>query len=168
MENYNTGRETLYHHKAGFIYDFSLYDLCDYHEIIDVSDDILGYDCDGREIKEFRILRYPFSSEIEDFLEYPNVDPRFYCLVKSFNGEIFGISVYDDYNREAIRKKEEISDNEEIPTIIKSVKELSYYEVAFSGIDGSEWYYDRDRLILQRELDEITKKQNLRNRIKNK
>lgn len=165
MEKYDI--ETLYHHKDGYEYNLSLYDLCDYHEFIDTYEDILGYDCDEREIKEFRILRYPFSGEIENFLEYPNIDPRFYCLVKSYNGEILGISVYDDYNRDAIRNKEGLTEDEEIPTIIKSVGELSYYEVAFSGIDGSEWYYDRDRLKLQQDLAKIIKEQNLRKRIKN-
>lgn len=78
-----------------------------------------------------------------------------------------GICVYDDYNRDAIRNKEGLTEAEEIPTIIKSVGELSYYEVAFSGIDGSEWYYDRDRLKLQQDLAKIIKGQNLRKRIKN-
>lgn len=49
MEKYDI--ETLYHHKDGYEYNLSLYDLCDYHEIIDTYEDILGYDCDEREIK---------------------------------------------------------------------------------------------------------------------
>lgn len=119
----------------------------------------LGYDCDGNKINEFRILRFPFSADIENWDEAPNVDPRFYCLVKNTNGEILGISVYDDYNSNAIRKKEGINSDEEIPTVIKSVIELSYYEVAFCGITGLEWYYDRDQNELRKKLETILNNQ---------
>ena len=117
--------------------------------------DILGYDCDMNEIEEFRVLRFPFSSYIDDWDKESNIDPRFYCLVRSYNGNIYGISVYDDYHREYIRKYEGISNDEEVPVIIKSIEELSCYEVAFSGINDLPWYYDRDREELRRELDSI-------------
>ena len=29
--------------------------------------------------------------------------------------------------------------------LIKSISDVKYYEVAFSGIAGREWFYDRDR-----------------------
>ena len=117
--------------------------------------DILGYDCDMNEIEEFRVLRFPFSSYIDDWNEEPNIDPRFYCLVRGSSGNVYGISVYDDYHREYIRKYEGIPDDEEVPVIIKTLEELSYYEVAFSGITDSPWYYDRDINELRKELDDI-------------
>ena len=46
-------------------------------------------------------------------------------------------------------------DCDNIPILIKSVNELSYYEVAFSGIDGLPLYYDRDKEILRKQLDNI-------------
>ena len=118
-------------------------------------DDILGYDCDMNEIEEFRVLRFPFSDCIEDFDLEPLVDPRFYCLVRSSNGQVYGISIYDDYNREYIRKYEGIPKGKEIPVIIKTIEELSCYEVAFSGITDKPWYYDRDTNELRKELDNI-------------
>ena len=45
-------------------------------------DEVLGFDCDGYEIEEFRILRFPFSADIENWDEEVGVDPRFYCIVK--------------------------------------------------------------------------------------
>ena len=116
---------------------------------------ILGYDCDMEEIEEFRVLRFPFSMEIDDLELYPNVDPRFYCLVRSSNGDVYGISIYDDYNREYIRKYEGIPKEENVPVIIKSVLELSCYEVAYSGITSLPWYYDRDKDELRSELDSL-------------
>ena len=118
-------------------------------------DNVLGYDCDMNEIEEFRVLRFPFSSYIDDWNKAPNIDPRFYCLVRGSNGNVYGISVYDDYHKEYIRKYEGISNDEEVPVIIKTLEELSYYEVAFSGITDSPWYYDRDINELRKELDDI-------------
>lgn len=115
----------------------------------------LGYDCDGNEIEEFRVLRFPFSMEIDDWDLEPNVDPRFYCLVRSSNGNVHGISIYDDWHKKYIRRYEGILENDEIPTIIKSLEELSNYEVAYSGIDGKAWFYDRDRNELRKDLDKI-------------
>ena len=117
--------------------------------------EVLGYDCDGNEIEEFRVLRFVFSADIENFDDELDVDPRFYCLVKSSNGCIYGISIYDDWNKEYIRRYEKLVDVESIPTLIKSLDELSCYEVAFSGITGCPWYYDRDREMLRKKLDDI-------------
>ena len=102
-----------------------------------------------------KLIYAPFSSYIDDWNKEPNIDPRFYCLVKSSNGNVYGISVYDDYHKEYIRKYEGISDDEEVPVIIKTLEELSCYEVAFSGIDELPWYYDRDINELRKELDDI-------------
>lgn len=117
--------------------------------------EVLGYDCDNNEIEEFRVLRFPFSMMIDNWDMELNVDPRFYCLVRSSNGKIYGISIYDDWHRKYIRRYEGISEDDCVPTIIKSLEELSCYEVAYSGIDGKDWYYDRDRNELKKELDKI-------------
>ena len=121
---------------------------------------VLGYDCDGNEINEFRVLRFPFSADIENWDEEPNVDPRFYCLVRSSSGETFAISVYDEWSCKYIRKYEQLSANDKIPTLIRPAIEMERYEVAFSGITGREWYYDRNKDELRRKLDCILKKQN--------
>ena len=119
--------------------------------------DILGYDCDGEEIEEFRVLRFPFSDTVDDWEEVPNVDPRFYCAIKSRNNQVYLISVYDDYNREAIIRYENIDKTEQIPTIIKDITEARKYEVAFDGITSRCWYYDRNRNSIKKELELLVK-----------
>lgn len=114
----------------------------------------LGYDCDLNEIEEFRVLRFPFSQDIDDFDLFPFIDPRFYTLVRSSNGEVFGISVYDDWHIDYIRRYDGIKEDDEVPTIIKSVDELSYYEVAIDS-DMKPFYYDRDREQLRKKLDSM-------------
>lgn len=118
-------------------------------------EEVLGYDCDENEIYEFRILRSPFSADIENWDEEPNVDPRFYCAILGSDNKYYAISVYDDYNSEYIRKFEQINDEEDIPTIVKPISDMSYYEVTFQGINNNEWYYDRDRGQLQNKLNNI-------------
>jgi len=122
---------------------------------------ILEYDCDGNEIYEFRVLRFPFSSEIDNWDEHPNVDPRFYCLVKSSKGEVFAVSVYDNYHPNQIRKHEQLSDNAGIPMLIRPAAEMRYYEVAFDGITDREWYYGSNisRDELKKNLDGMLKSQ---------
>ena len=71
-----------------------------------IMDEVLGFDCDGYEIEEFRILRFPFSADIENWDEEVGVDPRFYCIVKRDNGENVLVSVYDDYLSRYIRRYE--------------------------------------------------------------
>ena len=157
----NSGKETLYCQESEYEYEVKPNNVCNSHIFIDgyETEEILGYDCDGNEINEFRILRFPFSANIENWDEEPNVDPRFYCLTRSSNGEVFAISVYDDWSVEYIRKYEKLNQCEEIPTLIKEVSEMSYYEVAFSGITGNEWYYDRDKIKLRKKLDSILEEQ---------
>lgn len=135
--------------------------VCDSHKFIDryVDDGILGYDCDGNEIKEFRILRFPFSADIENWDEQPNIDPRFYCLVRCSNGETLAVSVYDDWFPERIRIYEQLDANEGISMLVKPVSSMENYEVAFDGITGKEWYYDRNKEKLRKELDCILKTQ---------
>ena len=117
---------------------------------------MLNYNKNYNEIEEFRVLRYVFSADVENCYEECNIDPRFYCLVRSSNGEVYGISIYDDWQRDYIRKYENLGINDDIPVLIKSTLELSNYEVAFSGITGLLWYYDRDRNMLRKQLDDIS------------
>lgn len=127
---------------------------CDNRIYCNSSDDlVLGYDCDGNEIDEFRVLRFPFSADIENCDEEPTIDPRFYCLVRSSSGEILAVSVYDDWFRDQIRKYEQLNPNDDIPMLIKPVSEMQNYEVAFEGLTGNEWYYDRDKEELRKKLD---------------
>lgn len=119
---------------------------------------ILGYDCDGEAIEEFRILRAPFSAEIDNWDEEPNIEPRFYCAIRGNNNQCYLISVYDDYNSEAIKRYEKIQKTEQISTKIKSIDEASNYEVAFSGITKNDWYYDRDRKVLKEKLETFIKR----------
>ena len=116
-------------------------------------DEVLGFDCDGQEIEEFRVLRFPFSADIGDWEEEVNIDPRFYCIVKRDNGESVLVSIYDDYLSKYIRRYEGISDEEEIPMLIKDVSLVSSLEVAYSGIDGREWFYDRNKSSLKKEIE---------------
>lgn len=115
--------------------------------------EVLGLDCDGYEIEEFRILRFPFSADIENWDEEVGVDPRFYCIVKRDNGETVLVSVYDDYLSKYIRRYENISSDDKIPMLIKDVSCASYLEVAYSGLDGSEWFYDRNKEQLKNEIE---------------
>lgn len=159
--NCNTGKERLFCCIDEYEYEVLPEHVCSSHKYIPGynEEEVLGYDCDDNEIEEFRVLRYPLSAEIENFDNEPNIDPRFYCLIRCSNGNIYGISIYDDYNSENIRKFENISKNDKIPKLIKSVSEMSYYEVAFSGITGDAWYYDRDRKKLKEETENIINKQ---------
>ena len=120
-------------------------------------DEVLGYDCDGEEIEEFRVLRFPFSDTVDNWEEVLNVDPRFYCAIKSKNDQAYLISVYDDYNSKAIRRYENIDKTEQIPTIIKDIAEAENYEVAFDGITTKCWYYDRDRIAIKKKLEVLVK-----------
>lgn len=90
---------------------------------------VLGYDCDGREIYEYRILRSIFSNDI-DIEDLEDADPRMYCAVVANDGKAYAISVFDWWNKALIRKRENIKENEEIPIIIKSIDEMENYELA--------------------------------------
>lgn len=124
--------------------------------------DVLGYDCDGEEIEEYRILRFPFSAYIENLEEEPGVDPRFYCPVRTNDGKSYLISVYDDWFCNRIRRYEKIGETEGIPIKIKNIEEAVHYEVAFDGITKKEWYYDRDRDDLKEKLISLLRKTKLR------
>ena len=130
-------------------------------QILCENQEILGWDCDGNEINEFRILRFPFSENIEDWAEEYNIDPRFYCLVKSFDGNVYAVSVYDDWASDVIRRYENLGTNDDIPILIKPVLEMENYSVAFSGITEEEWYYDRDRDELLRKVESALEQKKL-------
>ena len=117
--------------------------------------DILGYDCDGKEIYEYRILRAIWSNDV-DIKELDNADPRQYCAVIADDGNAYAISVYDWWNEDLIKKRENIDLNEDIPIIVKPIIEMENYEVAECS-DG-EFYYDLNREELKKKLNTIIKK----------
>lgn len=126
---------------------------------------VLGHDCDGEEIEEFRILRAPFSMEIESWDEEPDVDPRFYCAVVGIDNKPYLISVYDDYNSTYIRKYEKIPEADNIPIRIKDIGKSENYEVAINGITRDAWFYDRDREKIRKTLNKyLSNKINIKNK----
>ena len=121
-----------------------------------MDDDILGYDCDGCEIYEYRILRTMFLEELED------ADPREYCAIRG--GIAYAISVHPYTNRSLIKKRENIGEYEDVPVIVKPLNEMKGYEVAYCC--KGEYYYEFDRNILKRQLRSILNKQ--RTKVKKK
>ena len=119
--------------------------------------DILGYDCDGKEIYEFRILRAIWSNDI-DINELEGADPRQYCALKASDGNAYAISVFDNWNKDLIRKRENINENDKIPTIIKPIEEMVNYEVA--ECSEGEFYYEFDRGELKNKLNNLLKENN--------
>ena len=122
---------------------------------------ILAYDCDDEEIEEFRILRFPFSSDIPYWDEEPNFDPRFYCAIKGNDGNSYAISVYSDYSEYYYKKQENKAKIHELPSVVLPISEMQYYEVAYDGKTQQKWYYDRDRNKLKQELESILKNSKL-------
>lgn len=126
--------------------------------------EIIGYDCDGNEIEEYRILRTPFSELVEDWSQVPNLDPRFYCAVKAKDNKYYLISVYDHWRREEIRRFENLKDDDEIPTIVKDIEETEEYEVA-TDVYNDEWYYELDKENLFQKLNSILMNKKIDNEI---
>lgn len=120
--------------------------------------DCLGYDCDGNEIYEYRILRDVWSNDIP-IEELDGADPRFYCALVGEDGKAYAISVYDWNNKELIRKRENIIE-EEIPVIVKPIEEMKNYEVAMSDGGNEKFYYSFDRDELKEQLNNYLKKNN--------
>ena len=125
---------------------------------------ILGYDCDGKEIYEYRILRAIWSNDI-DIEELEDADPRQYCAIIADDGNVYAISVYDWWNRDLIKKRENIIE-EEIPVIIKPIDEMENYEVAMCS-DG-DFYYDLNRDKLKKQLNNIINFKNSKTLIRKK
>lgn len=126
---------------------------------------VLGYDCDGREIYEYRVLRAIFSNDI-DIEELENADPRLYCAVVANDGNAYAISVYDWWNKDLIRKRENIKENEEIPLIVKPIKEMENYELAMCDGGESEFYYELNREELKGRLNYILNRNKSQNKNK--
>ena len=124
---------------------------------------VLGYDCDGREIYEYRILRAIFSNDI-DIEDLEDADPRMYCAVVANDGKAYAISVFDWWNKALIRKRENIKENEVIPIIIKSIDEMKNYELAMCDGDEKEFYYDFDRNKLKTQLNTALNKDKVINK----
>ena len=105
-------------------------------------DDVLGYDCDHREIYEYMILRGIWTNDI-DISELPDTDPRLYCAVCGEDGNSYAISVYDWWYAKEIREREKIPIYEKISAKIKPISEMENYEIAYNSMYGSlrEWYY---------------------------
>ena len=116
---------------------------------------ILGYDCDGNEIYEYRVLRAIWSNDI-DIKDLEDADPRQYCAIVSDDEIAYAISVYDWWNSDLIRKKEEIKETEEIPIVVKPINEMVNYEVATCS--EGDFYYDLNRNELKKKLNEILNK----------
>ena len=115
----------------------------------------LGYDCDGNAIYEYRILRAIWSNDI-DIEELVDADPRQYCAVVGEDGKSYAISVYDWWNKELIKERENITE-EEIPVIVKSIEEMVNYEVATCNGGEDEFYYSFNRQELKDKLNNILK-----------
>lgn len=119
-------------------------------------DKLLGYDCDGNEIYEYRILRAIFSNDIS-IEQLEDADARQYCAVMGNDEKVYAISVYDWWNKELIRARENISE-EEVPIIVRPIDEMINYEVAMCNGGQKEFYYDLDRNELKDKLNMILEK----------
>lgn len=91
-------------------------------------DEVLGHDCDGREIYEGDVLAdmWRTFNETED-LE----DSRLYCAVVADDGKAYAISINDNVYASEIRNKEHIPDNEDIPQLIKPINTMQWYEKGY-------------------------------------
>ena len=92
-------------------------------------EEVLGRDCDGREICEGAILvdMWAADEKVENLQ-----DPRMYCAVVADDGKAYAISIYDHVYASEIRKKECISDDEDIPQLIKPINTMQWYEERYS------------------------------------
>ena len=114
---------------------------------------VLGYDCDGTEIYEYRILRAIWSNNT-DISMLVGLDPRQYCAVVANNGRAYAISVNDSQRKDLIKKHENIGPDEEIPVKIKAIYDMENYECAID-CEGNEMNYDLDRQGLKAKLNAI-------------
>lgn len=100
-----------------------------------MNNDILGYDCDGRELYEFDVIRAIWYSDI-DFSKHLDVDPRLYCVIKAEDNKPYLVSVYDHWNKEAINRFEGRKLDDDIPIKIQSMEASINYEQAFDCDDN--------------------------------
>ena len=122
---------------------------------------VLGYDCDGKEIEEFRVLRAIWSNDF-DIDELDNVDPRQYCAVVADDGKAYAISVYDHYDKDRIRKYENLKEDEDIPRKIKPISEMVNYEVAECYGNNALFYEYKDEI--KSELNRLLKEKNTKDK----
>ena len=115
--------------------------------------EIIGFDCDGNQLFENMVVRAIWYSDIDFDIE-TDVDPRQYCVIRGEDNKYYLISVWDWYNKEAIKRYEGIEGD--IPVIVKDIKESENYEVA-TDCDGNIIYYDLDINQLNRTLSNILK-----------
>jgi len=120
--------------------------------------DILGYDCDGNEIYEYRILRAIWSNDI-DIKDLDGSDPRQYCAVVADDSNAYAISVYDWWNKDLIIQRENRKSDDEIPVIIKPISEMVNYECAVDSY-AKEFNYDLNRKELKEQLNIFLKNSN--------
>lgn len=119
----------------------------------------LGYDCDGVEIEEFRVLRAIWSNDI-DIEDLEEADPRHYCAVVGDDGKAYAISVFDWWYPKLIRERENLSEDDVIPVVVKPIEAMVDYEVAVCNDGEDAFYYDLDRNKLKKDLNKIIKKNN--------
>ena len=122
-------------------------------------DKVLGYDCDGEPIYEFQILVGIWVNDVP-IEELEETDPRMYCAVVADDGNAYAISVNDSWNEKVIRERENIPEDEEIPTIIKPISEMEHYECAYvNAVYGQFIYeYEGDCSKLKRKLNKLLNK----------
>jgi len=123
------------------------------------NNEVLGLDCNGNEIDEFRVLKAKWSNEI-DIEDLKHADPRQYCAVKAEDGQAYAISVFDWWSMKLIRERENRSFDEDIPVVVKPIKDMENYELALNSY-RAEFYYNFDREELRNELNKILKKSQL-------
>lgn len=92
--------------------------------------EILGYDCDDKEIYEGAILVDMWALSVEDIEDLE--DPRMYCAVVADDGKAYAVSICDTIRSKAIRKKECIPIKEDIPQLIKPINTMEYYEERYA------------------------------------
>lgn len=132
--------------------------------------DILGLDIDGNLVEEFMILRAPFWDCVENWDTVPDIDPRMYTLVRASDGEIYLMSVYDNWQIKQIANYENYKSDStsfldmvesklEVHTIVENGNRSRDYELACNS-DGEHWYYEGNKEELRQKLDRILKNKN--------
>lgn len=112
-----------------------------------MNNEILGYDCYNAGLHEFDIVTATLTKESKIDIE-SEFDPRKYCVVKAFNNKSYLISVYDNYNKEAINRYEKKPIDYDVTQKVKSIEETINYEKAYNCANEELIYnFDRSRLI---------------------
>lgn len=120
------------------------------------ENEVLGYDCDENPIKEYMILKAIWSNDMP-IEELKHADAREYCAVVADDGKAYAVSVYDEKSQDLIREREHIPEYEEIPTIIRSIKEMGNYELSIDHGKGEYETYKYDKSELKQRLNIMLK-----------